>query len=30
MKKISLDEVQLYDDGKRILLYSAASGDLKK
>ena len=29
-KKISLDEVQLYDDGKRILLYSAASGDLKK
>lgn len=28
-KEISLDEVLLYDDGKRILLYSAASGGIK-
>ena len=29
LKEISLDKVPLYDDGKRILLYSAANGDIK-
>lgn len=28
-KKISLDEIKLYDDGKRILLYSATNGNIK-